>query len=75
MGGALGLDTRYGRGNITPAAECNVWFDPQAAETSWVEDSGQLSKSALIGFRAFFWSHFYSSISARSKIDLESKSA
>lgn len=32
MGGALGLDARYGRGNITPVAECNIWFDPQAAD-------------------------------------------
>jgi inosine-uridine nucleoside N-ribohydrolase len=31
MGGALGLDPTYGRGNITPVAECNMWFDPQAA--------------------------------------------
>jgi inosine-uridine nucleoside N-ribohydrolase len=32
MGGALGLDPRYGRGNITPVAECNIWFDPAAAD-------------------------------------------
>jgi inosine-uridine nucleoside N-ribohydrolase len=32
MGGALGFDPRYGRGNITPVAECNIWFDPQAAD-------------------------------------------
>lgn len=32
MGGGLGLDSRYGRGNITPVAECNIWFDPQAAD-------------------------------------------
>jgi inosine-uridine nucleoside N-ribohydrolase len=32
MGGALGLDARFGRGNITPVAECNIWFDPQAAD-------------------------------------------
>ena len=32
MGGALGLEPRYGRGNITPVAECNIWFDPQAAD-------------------------------------------
>jgi len=32
MGGGLGLDPRYGRGNITPVAECNIWFDPQAAD-------------------------------------------
>ncbi|HEY0119866.1 MAG TPA: nucleoside hydrolase [Cellulomonas sp.] len=32
MGGALGLDPQYGRGNITPVAECNIYFDPQAAD-------------------------------------------
>lgn len=32
MGGALGLQPTYGRGNITPVAECNIWFDPQAAD-------------------------------------------
>ncbi|WP_297082656.1 nucleoside hydrolase [uncultured Demequina sp.] len=32
MGGALGLDPVYGRGNITPVAECNIWFDPLAAK-------------------------------------------
>jgi inosine-uridine nucleoside N-ribohydrolase len=32
MGGALGLDSRFGRGNITPVAECNIWFDPAAAD-------------------------------------------
>lgn len=32
MGGALGLDPRFGRGNITPVAECNIWFDPVAAD-------------------------------------------
>jgi inosine-uridine nucleoside N-ribohydrolase len=32
MGGALGLEPRYGRGNITTVAECNIWFDPQAAD-------------------------------------------
>lgn len=32
MGGALGLDPTYGRGNITPVAECNIWFDPQASD-------------------------------------------
>ncbi|WP_158818686.1 nucleoside hydrolase [Methylocapsa sp. S129] len=32
MGGGLGLEQRYGKGNITPLAECNIWFDPQAAD-------------------------------------------
>ena len=32
MGGALGLDPKFGRGNITPVAECNIWFDPLAAD-------------------------------------------
>ncbi len=32
MGGALGMNTEYGRGNITPTAECNIYFDPQAAD-------------------------------------------
>jgi inosine-uridine nucleoside N-ribohydrolase len=32
MGGALGLEPSYGKGNITPLAECNIWFDPQAAD-------------------------------------------
>jgi len=32
MAGALGMDAKWGRGNITPVAECNVWFDPQAAD-------------------------------------------
>jgi inosine-uridine nucleoside N-ribohydrolase len=32
MGGALGLDPKFGRGNITPVAECNIWFDPAAAD-------------------------------------------
>ncbi|WP_435947301.1 nucleoside hydrolase [Dryocola sp. BD586] len=32
MAGALGLDATWGRGNITPVAECNIWFDPQAAD-------------------------------------------
>jgi len=32
MAGALGLNARWGRGNITPVAECNIWFDPHAAD-------------------------------------------
>jgi len=32
MAGALGLNSRWGRGNITPVAECNIWFDPHAAD-------------------------------------------
>ncbi|MGC5629557.1 nucleoside hydrolase [Georgenia sp. Z1344] len=32
MGGALGREPVYGRGNITPVAECNIWFDPEAAD-------------------------------------------
>lgn len=32
MGGALGLDPQFGRGNVTPVAECNMWFDPHAAD-------------------------------------------
>ncbi|MCU1676803.1 MAG: nucleoside hydrolase [Frankiales bacterium] len=32
MGGALGLDPTYGRGNVTTVAECNIWFDAQAAD-------------------------------------------
>jgi len=32
MGGALGLDPRYGRGNVTSVAECNIWYDPEAAD-------------------------------------------
>lgn len=32
MAGALGMDAKWGRGNITPVAECNIWFDPQAAD-------------------------------------------
>ncbi len=31
MGGALGIEPTYGRGNVTPVAECNIWFDPEAA--------------------------------------------
>jgi inosine-uridine nucleoside N-ribohydrolase len=32
MGGGLGLQPTYGRGNITPVAECNIHFDAPAAE-------------------------------------------
>ncbi|KAE8765658.1 nucleoside hydrolase [Georgenia thermotolerans] len=32
MGGALGLDPEYGRGNVTPVAECNIWYDADAAD-------------------------------------------
>ncbi|MCF6469659.1 nucleoside hydrolase [Nonomuraea sp. MG754425] len=32
MGGALGLESRYGRGNVTSVAECNIWYDPRAAD-------------------------------------------
>jgi len=32
MAGALGMEPKWGRGNITPVAECNIWFDPQAAD-------------------------------------------
>jgi inosine-uridine nucleoside N-ribohydrolase len=32
MGGGLGLEPTYGKGNITPDAECNVYFDPWAAD-------------------------------------------
>ncbi|MFC6357183.1 nucleoside hydrolase [Luethyella okanaganae] len=32
MGGALGIDPRYGRGNVTPVAECNIWYDAPAAD-------------------------------------------
>lgn len=32
MGGGLGLDLKYGRGNITPVAECNINFDAPAAD-------------------------------------------
>jgi len=37
MGGAFGL-TPYGHGNVSPAAEFNVWHDPEAAKI--VFDSG-----------------------------------
>jgi len=32
MAGALGFNSRWGRGNITSVAECNIWFDPHAAD-------------------------------------------
>jgi purine nucleosidase len=32
MGGAFGFDTEFGRGNITPSAEYNIWHDPDAAK-------------------------------------------
>jgi inosine-uridine nucleoside N-ribohydrolase len=32
MGGALGLNAEFGRGNITSVAECNIHFDAQAAD-------------------------------------------
>jgi inosine-uridine nucleoside N-ribohydrolase len=32
MGGALGIEPTYGRGNITPNAECNIYFDAAAAD-------------------------------------------
>ncbi len=32
MGGALGIDPDYGSGNVTPVAECNIWYDPEAAD-------------------------------------------
>lgn len=32
MGGGLGLDPTYGRGNVTSVAECNIYFDPEAAD-------------------------------------------
>lgn len=32
IGGGLGLDPTYGRGNITPVAECNIFFDAPAAD-------------------------------------------
>jgi inosine-uridine nucleoside N-ribohydrolase len=38
MGGAFGREARYGRGNVTPVAELNIWNDPQAAAI--VFDSG-----------------------------------
>ena len=38
MGGAFGFDAEFGRGNITPSAEYNIWHDPDAAKI--VFDSG-----------------------------------
>lgn len=32
MGGALGINATFGRGNVTPVAECNMYFDPTAAD-------------------------------------------
>jgi len=32
MGGAIGADPIFGRGNITPVAEYNIWHDPLAAK-------------------------------------------
>jgi inosine-uridine nucleoside N-ribohydrolase len=32
MGGALGLEPTFGRGNVTAVAECNIHFDPTAAD-------------------------------------------
>lgn len=32
MGGAFGRDAEFGRGNVTPVAELNIWNDPRAAE-------------------------------------------
>jgi purine nucleosidase len=32
MGGAFGREPEFGRGNITPVAELNIWNDPLAAE-------------------------------------------
>ncbi|WEV64729.1 nucleoside hydrolase [Bifidobacterium sp. ESL0732] len=31
MGGGLGINPTYGKGNVTPVAECNIYFDPIAA--------------------------------------------
>jgi inosine-uridine nucleoside N-ribohydrolase len=38
MGGAFGYEPHFGRGNITPVAEYNVWHDPLAARV--VMESG-----------------------------------
>ena len=32
MGGAFGFEAEFGRGNVTPVAEYNVWHDPMAAK-------------------------------------------
>lgn len=32
MGGGLGIDPKWGRGNVTPVAECNIAFDAAAAD-------------------------------------------
>lgn len=32
LGGAFGREPEYGRGNITPVAELNIWNDPLAAD-------------------------------------------
>ena len=32
MGGGLGIEPTYGAGNITPYAECNIYFDAAAAD-------------------------------------------
>lgn len=32
MGGAMGQEAAYGRGNVTTVAELNIWHDPQAAQ-------------------------------------------
>lgn len=32
MGGGLGLEPTYGGGNVTPYAECNIYFDAAAAD-------------------------------------------
>lgn len=32
MGGAFGFEPEFGRGNVTPTAEYNIWHDPAAAK-------------------------------------------
>lgn len=32
MGGAFGFEPNFGRGNVTPCAEYNIWHDPLAAK-------------------------------------------